>query len=722
MKETLATFLWHMHQPDYTLPGELRKLLPWVRLHATKAYYDMPWLLQRHPSIKACINLSGSLLTQMVDYLEHGARDVWWDLTLKPAEALTDDERSFVLEHFFSINWDRQIKPIPGYWRLLQKRNQDRAPQRFSVQEMRDLQVYFNLAWSGFAARRDYASVLGQLLERGGEYAEEDKGRLLELQIEIMGKVLPMYRELAQRGQVELTTTPMFHPILPLLVDSDVARRATPQRPRPRRFSWPQDAAWHVESACAQFERIFGHRPKGMWPAEGSVSPEVIGLFARSGVRWIASDEDVLMASHPRHHNRTDALYRPYEVFSDEGSVAMVFRDHLISDLIGFTYASNSPQDAANDMLARIRQGGQEATATGRPLVPIVLDGENPWESYEDDGLHFLTALYEALEAAPDVTTVTVSQALDGGLPAGHLHHLHSGSWIQANYQIWIGAKETNAAWNLLGQTRAFVEETRVQRGLSDDDPALMQAMDALHSAEGSDWFWWYGDDFSSEQDKAFDSLFRGYLKAAYKALGQTPPSALHRSISTVQPSIEIIPQKALIKPVIDGVVASFFDWSGAGRYEPRGGAGSMYRARRYIKSVYFGCDLENFYLRIDPDVDLGAEAIEELNVQIIFHGQTLDGPTHVVRIPLTEPSKWTAKELGAAGPALQAPQEGLGAFARHLEVAIPFKAAGLLPGQTHRFALTLERRQLEIDRHPPHGDIEFEVPDEHFEKRNWFV
>lgn len=722
MKKTLVSFLWHMHQPDYRLPGEPLSLLPWVRLHATKAYYDMPWLLERHPNARACINLSGSLLSQMRAYLSGHQSDTWAELTRRPPSELGEDERRFVLEHFFSVHWDRQIKPLPGYWRLLKKRGmkvEEIRQERFSDNELRDLQVFFNLAWMGFAARRDFPLV-EHLREKGGAYSEDDKAALLDLQLEIMGRVLPMLRALSERGQVELTTTPMCHPILPLLIDTDAARRSAPDRPVPPRFSWPQDATWHVEAARDQFEALFGAPPAGMWPAEGSVSPEVVPIFSRAGVRWIASDEDVLMASHPRPHNREDALYRPYRLQSGDNSVAIVFRDHLLSDLIGFTYASQDAEQAASDMIQRLREGGQRATSTGQPLINVILDGENPWESYPEDGLHFLTALYDQLDAADDLESITVSQALDRGLTPSPLAHLHSGSWIRGNYQIWIGARETNAAWKLLGEARRHVAEVRQERQLDDDDPALLKAMEAIHTAEGSDWFWWYGDDFSSVQDAVFDDLFRGALRIAYQALGDAPPGELRRPISTVQPSLEIVAPTSFICPAIDGRVANFYEWSGAGRYEPRGGAGSMYRARRTLKVIYFGFDLERFYLRLDPDIDFQGEDPQLLSIRVLFQRADADEPFAEVHTALATPDRGVLRRLDHP----QAPPQPLDsvAYERLFELAVPFSKLDLQPNDAIGFAVVLERRQIEIDRHPPQRQVTLTIPDETFEQRHWLV
>jgi hypothetical protein len=459
-----------------------------------------------------------------------------------------------------------------------------------------------------------------------------------------------------------------------------------------------------------------------MWPSEGSVSPEVMPIFARSNLGWVASDEEVLMASAPHPHGREDALYRPYSVETPEGEVAIVFRDHTLSDLIGFTYATTAAEAAARDMLSRLRDGSRKASATQNPLVSIILDGENPWESYPADGEAFLRALYSELGGAPDVETVLLKDAT-ASLPTTRLRHLHSGSWIRANYQIWIGAKETNEAWNLLGETRDWLEQERRAQKLSEDDPGLLAALEAIHSAQGSDWFWWYGDDFTSGQDKVFDSLFRAYLRTVYTALGASPPASLHRSISTSSERKAVVSPSALIHPTIDGVNARYFDWSGAGRYEPRGGAGSMYRAGRYVETIHFGFNLETLFIRFDPDEDFLKEPSDEMAVELLIQIGGAEGRSFVAQIDLdSAQSSWALVELSAPPSRREVPKQGTMALERIFELALPFSWLEVDAGDTCSFSLALFRRGIEVDRQPPHGGVSFTVPGKNFETDNWLV
>jgi alpha-amylase/alpha-mannosidase (GH57 family) len=722
LKKTFLTFLWHMHQPDYGIPGQRRNLLPWVRLHATKAYLDLPWLLEQHPHVHAAVNLSGSLLRQLAAYLYDDLRDLWWDLTLRHPSTLSTDERRWLLTNFFSIHWDRHVRPNPHYRALLDKRGDDPAqlrPDRFRDQELLDLQVHFNLAWTGFAARHD-SPLLQDLFARGANFSQEDKEALLQEQLRLMSLLLPRYRDLEARGQIELTTTPLYHPILPLLVDSDVARRCQPDRPLPRRFAWPQDASWHIHAALQQHAQHLGAAPAGVWPAEGSLSPEVIPLFAQAGVRWLATDEDTILRSHPRPDAREDALYRPYHLDTAHGPVQILFRDHTLSDLIGFTYATADPALAASDLLGRVAQGGQRATQTAAPLVSLILDGENPWESYPGDGEPFQRALYAALAGRDDIETIRPSDYLARFGAPDRLDHLHSGSWIMGNYQIWIGAEETNTAWNLLGEARQAVEDA-ARAGLAPEDH--QRAMAAIYAAEGSDWFWWYGDDFTSVNDAEFDSLFRGYLREAWRALGQAAPPRLSEPIGRSGPPPALIEHpRNFIQPEINGRAGKFFEWSGAGRYEPTGGAGAMFRAHAYIEALHLGFDLHELYLRLDPGPDWSSDRAQTLELCFdLWRAQSPEGEhqrVHLSPATTSSPSLWRCPP-GAPPERAEAPLRA--AFEEVLELALPFSALGLSPGDHCQLQVVIHRDGVELDRQPPRP-FDWTVPDATFERRHWLV
>src|SRR3989440_3319157 len=399
-----AVFLWHLHQPEYRDPQTGQPMLPWVRQHASRAYTDMAAALERHPDVKAVANWAPSLLAQLEAYLA-GTQDLDEELARKPTDSLTPQERAHVLREGFSADWNVWVRPVARYSELLDKRGTDprqidllERQAAFTSQELRDLQVHFVLAWMGFAARRE-EPLVAELIAKERGYTEEEKVAAVDAQKRIAARIVPRWRALAERGQVEITCSPFYHPILPLVVDTESARRAMPAVALPPRFSYAHDAREQVMRGLERARAAFGQVPQGMWPSEGSVSPEVIDLLAACGVRWCATDQGVLERSelelgtalpdgYPAH-------YPPYRAGADH-AVTVLFRDRELSDRIGFRYAKSDPQEAANDLLSRIAGAEPEGA-----LVTLALDGENPWEHYPRSGEGFLEALYAGLSNGP---------------------------------------------------------------------------------------------------------------------------------------------------------------------------------------------------------------------------------------------------------------------------------------------------------------------------------
>lgn len=409
MPKVQLAFLWHMHQPLYRDPVSGEFLLPWVRLHATRAYYDMAWMLERHPTVRCTVNFTPVLMEQLEAYARGVARDRFLDVSSKPAADLLPEERQAVLRSFFMVDWETAVKPMPRYWQLLQKRGLDiryvdlaRVASAFSDEELSDLQVLFNVAWFGFGALADNP-VLAALVEKGRGYSDEERDYVLEAQRRIVGEIAPRWQRLVARGQVELSTTPYFHPILPLVCDTDAARRALPGVQLPPRFSWPADAHWHVREALASHARHFGGPALGMWPAEGAVSPEALQVMASEGVSWAATDEGILLHSLPPETSRLRALYRPWRVQAGVGEIRMLFRDRGLSNLVGFSYSRTGAVEAVADFMAHLKAIGdawEVDRQRGPATVGVFLDGENPWEHFPRSGHDFLETLYRALETS----------------------------------------------------------------------------------------------------------------------------------------------------------------------------------------------------------------------------------------------------------------------------------------------------------------------------------
>ena len=546
-------WLWHQHQPLYRDPttpvasGSYR--YPWVRLHAIRDYYSMPALAAEH-DVYMTFNLTPVLLRQIDDYLQAGATDRTLDLTRIPADQLTSAQIEEVLSTFFDADWHHQIYIHPRYHELFDQRTRG---TRFSRQDVRDLQMWFNLAWFGLEFReRDVALVTGEVVrvnrfvrqQRG--FAHDDVLAMIDDQYKILRAIVPIHRELQHAGRIEVSTTPAFHPILPLLIDTDQAFIDRPGTSLPTRFAHPEDASGQVALACTDYASRFARRPAGMWPAEGSVSAEAAQIIAGVGITWIATDAGVLARSGRWGYRVSDpdVLCQPYRVSDDASPMAVFFRETDLSDGIGFRYGQYvDPVAAVADFVGTIERRVLDRLRddADRVLV-IVLDGENAWGGYPDDGRPFLRALYRRLAADPRLKTVTFSEYLLGNparaVPAHsrreltRVHDLATGSWIDepgsapgVDLGTWIGEEEENAAWNLLAEARSAF--ARSGCGWI----AVERARESLFAAEGSDWFWWFGDDQESGNDAAFDELFRAHLRGLYEALQIEPPENLDHSI-----------------------------------------------------------------------------------------------------------------------------------------------------------------------------------------------
>jgi len=604
------SFVWHMHQPYYKDPSTDIYRLPWVRLHGTKDYLDMLEIVKDFPAVRQNFNLVPSLLEQLNDYTENNARDAFLDATSKKASDLALNEKLFILENFFLANWENMIRPFPRYYELLVKRGAHfiqsdlvRTVKYFAEADFLDLQVLFNLCWiDPFFREND--PFLKMLAEKGRNYTEDEKSILIGKQMEILKKIVPAYREMASTGQIELSLSPFYHPITPLLCDTDIARIAMPGVNLPRqRFSYPEDARKQIEMGISYFEKVFDYRPNGMWPSEGSVSEQVLGLISSFGIQWVATDEGVLSGSLKKGLRDNcgklidpQLLYRPYR-FED---ISIVFRDHTISDLIGFVYSQWDSKKAADDLIAKLLNIRQSLPKDRPHLVSIILDGENAWEYYKNDGRDFFLHLYEGLSREERLKTVTVSEFLNTVDRGTKLEYLHPGSWINGNFGIWIGHEEDNLSWDYLAGTRESLEH--FQRENPDKD--LDKAWKSIYIAEGSDWNWWYGDEHTTETQQDFDELFRLNLMQVYREMGKEIPAELFvpvlRHDRGITPTLLI---RGFIRPTVDGLVTSYYEWYQGAQLDVKKSGGSMHKSESLIMAIYYGFDKDFLFLRIDPKI-----------------------------------------------------------------------------------------------------------------------
>ena len=712
-----------MHQPFYKDLASGEYQLPWTRMHALKDYYGMVQMLEEFPGIRQTFNLVPSMIAQIEEYARGDAQDPFLRCALKPAETLTIDEQAFILKYFFQANAGRLIYRYPRYgelfdaWRAADQ-NAERARRSFSPAAMRDLQVLSQLAWFDEIVLECDPAVRA-LVEKGRNYSLADQALMGRKQIEICSMVMPAYSKLAKRGQVELSATPFYHPILPLLCDSNIASVSHPNVALPRQFKYPEDARHQIETALNFAEQRLGARPAGMWPSEGSVSDEVFKIAGECGVRWMATDNGVLGATLGRVAG-VDETYRPWVWTQGERSMQLIFRDHFLSDLIGFVYSRMEPADAASHFLDRVYENARSLHAQGRDaLVPIILDGENAWEHYELNGRPFLKELYRLISEDPSLDAVTVSEALRR-VPAGELTRIHPGSWINANYDIWIGASEDNHGWECLLDARELWEKFSASAEARKLDPERLRvACEELLIAEGSDWFWWYGPEHSSENRPEFDKLFREHLANFYRLIGKTPPDELSRPILELRVIEYHEPPRVSIAPVIDGEVSSYFEWMGAGHYRPDERQGAMHGRKINLQEVRYGSDGESLFIRVDFHLSqAGAMAGMEIRCSMQAPGDvpgSKAGPEGKVSNE-TEYRLQLARDgvqiIGAEGPGAEVPGALKAAYRRVLEIAVPLASLGGGPDVPVRFQLSLWEDGLPLDAQPAQGWIQF-IPSE---------
>jgi alpha-amylase/alpha-mannosidase (GH57 family) len=433
-------FVWHFHQPVYRSPEDGSFVLPWVGYHGVKNYDQMARLIAE-AGVPATVNFVPCLLDQIEEYAAGRARDPWLEALAKPADRLTGEDLLRL----------RLITPGECDAAAFQKR-----------------------------ARRAYLSPLAGPDAEGDGFAEFARKTLAGL--------IPAYRRLRSERLVEIITSPYYHPLLPLLYDSHIPADGSPLPAL--RFRRPEDGAAQLAKAYRYYQGLFGAPPRGLWPPEGGVSREAMADAARAGFSFALTDENVLWKSLPQPHQPRD-LYRPY---SSEG-LTLIFRDRELADLIGFEYQRWRADEAAAHFVERLRDKRREAGDDG--LCAVVLDGENPWGCYPENGVPFLRELFRRLKAEPGLRLTFIEDALAGLAPARELE-LVPGTWL-GNFSQWVGHAAKNEAWDRLARARETC-------GFSDD----------MAVAEGSDWFWWYGE--PGRED--FDALFRGYLRRACRPAG----------------------------------------------------------------------------------------------------------------------------------------------------------------------------------------------------------
>jgi alpha-amylase/alpha-mannosidase (GH57 family) len=715
--------LWHMHQPQYRDPETGSYVLPWTRLHATKDYWGMVKLFEEFPKFHATFNMVPSLCMQLEEYASGKFKEPWFDLAFLPAEKLTKEGKQEILERAFQVNHERLMARWSRFVELYEWSRVAGGAQAlvtFTARDWRDLQVLSQLAWMD-EEWLEKDEVVCRLANRGKDFNEKDKADLKAKQIELMGLVLPACREAAARGQIEISTTPFYHPILPLLCDSDIARVANPATPLPRRaFRRPEDAREQLRRAKEFHERVFGVKPVGLWPSEGSVSDQALTIAAEEGFQWFGTDEGVLgrtlNVGFFRDSNgiaaNAERLYQPWRLQLPNTGITGLFRDHHLSDLVGFVYSRMDSSAAAADLHGRLRQLG-EAVKTDKPLtVCLFLDGENAWEYYPGNGRQFLREFYRRVSEDQEFRALKASETIAAAREVPTTNGIFPASWINANFDVWIGSAEDVAAWELLWDAREAygrAEGAREsQRPGGPTEEGLKRAKESLLAAEGSDWCWWYGPEHSTVNDAEFDALYRKHLTGVYLAIGQVAPEELANPIKKKPERAYQLPPSANLKVKVDGLDSSYFEWLGAGVYSPLQRGGAMHGRVFYLKELRYGFEEERLVLRVecfpdslveleDPEFRVIVGAAEELTVVVgLERGRMKEFSVEKNRVCL-----------------LQTETIATAAYARTLEVGIRKEALGLKGLTRLRLGVALWHGGLPIDVMPAEGCLEVALGEE---------
>jgi alpha-amylase/alpha-mannosidase (GH57 family) len=741
-------FLWHHHQPYYRDLLTEQFILPWVRLHGIKDYFGMAAILEEIPEAKATINLVPCLIEQLETYISGRGEDRALALSRRNPSTLDADERQFLVHYFFFANPEHMIRPLPRYAELWERAEYGRLPPekaaaRFTDRDLRDLQVLYNLVWfHPLVLERE--PELAELRRKGRDFTEEDRAFVLDKQREVLSRILPLHKTLADRGQIEISATPYYHPILPLLCNMESARAAMPEVRLPlMRRDLRVDAGRQIREGIALHERLFGRPPRGMWPSEGSVSDDVVAEAGAAGLRWMATDEAILARSLDRgfprdehglvHH--PEALYRPYDREAGGRTMRILFRDAVLSNRIGFDYQRFAPADAIDDFARRV-ETIRKSLPDGEWTVGVVLDGENAWEHYPGNGVPFLRGLYRRLASMPGVSLSTVSEGCERASAPGRLDRLFPGSWIGHSFHVWVGHEEDRRGWEAVSRVREFVRSASRACGWTEEGVAglglsggygpgvaeetrrqLDLAWRCIFVAEGSDWYWWFGEDYSSALDGEFDALFRRHLMNAYTALKLKPPADLFRPIKRRIARPGFREPSAMLSITLDGRCTDYFEWISSGRYDAQADMSAMGRSGgSAVREIYFGFEEDRFVLRVDPpEGGRGADLLKGQGLRVVFARPK----PRVLRVQLVDGAPMASlADPGGEGPASPA----AAAADDVLEVACPFADLGFQGDEVAEFYIETLDNGAAGARFPASTMLRFTVPSADYSKFNWHV
>lgn len=693
MPDSLSVcFLWHFHQPEYQDLTSRTALLPWTRLHCARNYTMMLRLLEEQPAAHVTINITPVLATQLDAYARGTLTDEYLDLASTPAGRLDPHQRQRLVDLFFDVNRERIVSPDTRYAELDHFRG--RPADSWSEQDLRDLQCKFTLAWTCTSDLRECLAD-PTVIEKLRNFSEADRAALVEGQQRLVREFLPRLAQLAASGQIELATSPFAHPILPLLIDTDVARtiQSTPL-PQPA-FRHPEDAHAQLVLGKKTVEDLLHQPICGCWPSEGSVSEDAVAEIARAGFAWTATDEEILLRELPGEPR--EVLYHPYQMRTRTGDITMVFRDRGLSDAIGFQYSSMTAERATKlflDSVRAIRSG------LDRPgVLSIIMDGENAWEFYSEGGTPFLRMLYATLADEPGVRLSTIQDAIACS-PASPMPSFRPGSWIDGNFRVWIGEHEDNKAWQ-------YLRTAREDWGRFSPDEQERSRLSLL-VAEGSDWNWWYGRDRTAQTAEQFDDLYRRHLANVYAQAGKPVPDLLLAPVLDTGPIIVPIVPVGLVTPRIDGGFPRYLDWASARQIKPESGGGAMNSGVPVVTSIRVGVDLSSLYLL----VQFAPQAAAATNLKVEVH---CSGPGGSVLLTIHRDRGQAAASIKPTGAITWAMNETT-------QVQLPFETLRAHRGDTVTFTIVVLEDERLVAAIPSRGVMSICLPGMDYELQHWEV
>ncbi len=721
-KELSLAFVWHFHQPNYqTQPNGIR-LMPWARLHAVKDYLDMLIILDKFPNIKLNFSIVPPLIDAIQDYSNDG-HDIHSKLTVTDVNDLTDDDKLYILNYFFDANYETLISKNERYNELYLKRysSEDIGIDDFSLEEYSDIMMLFNLVWFD-PIWKDVYPELKEFEEKGRNYSLLDRQELIELNRKIIRQIIPSFKKYQDSGRIEIITSPYNHPIMPILINPNDLKNPSLKHELPDcKIALIVDAKEQVKSAIKKIEDTFGKPPKGIWPSEHCISQKTLDVLANLGISWTITDESVLSNSLNKEFVRDfrGCYEDPYDVCSlylyktkREKEINIIFRDSIIPNLIGFEYPNHKSILCANDLFDRIKTVFDKLknSPDKKHILTIAMDGENCWDSYPQDGRIFLERLYSLINEDKSVKTVLISEYIEKNKTSAKLlKKVTAGSWVNQEFQLWIAEPTKNLAWQYLTQTRNDLKTAEKSGRLTKEQ--INSAKSEIYIAEGSDWFWWYGEPNNSGQDHIFDFLFREHLKNVYTILEKPIPSYLEMPLISYMGKPLRNPKRE-ITPLINGMIKDNDEWLSAGCIDIP--AGPVLQDNKLFNRIYFGCDKDNLYIRFDINKYLleSRESFKEYfsiyvyikaynnliettspsrttNKKDFILPVLLDGYTHEVKFALTSNRKYPLQFSTAVKDGLWALKWGHHIKYAHkeiFEVSIPFDDLDIQSGENFDF------------------------------------